>query len=252
MGENNVMKAFLIYQGLSSKGMILRDEAPEYMNEEVRGILTEFAESMDTAIISAGDYIYLIPLTVHSDFHISNQEIKNRYMPSRSTNMDIYLLYMAIIVFVGEFYDSYQTTRATRDFITIDGWMQSLDDRIQTLKQIDENTLNMLEKEYEYNWSGIIKQWESIDIIKENVKKQSARTISRKSFMNIAATFMISQGLAEEIGDEELQLTEKSKVIVQWFFMDYEYNRGIMEVLYSFSEYEGEKSNANNITNQVD
>jgi len=55
--------------------------------------------------------------------------------------------------------------------------------------------------------------------------------------MNSAKNFLIAQGLAEEIGNEELKITEKSKIIVQRFFMDYEYNRGILEVLYEFSGY---------------
>jgi len=250
MNEKNMMEAFIIFQELSTKGVISRDEASGYMDEEIRGILTEFAQAMSTAIISAGDYIYLIPLTVNSEYHISNQEIKNKYLPSRATNMDIYLLYIAVVVFIGEFYDSYQTTQPTRDFITIDGWMESLDERIQGLKKMDEESLEMLEQEYEYNWNGIIRQWDSIDIIKEDVKKQNARTVSRKSFMNTVTKFLIGEELACEIGEEELALTEKAKVIVQWFFMDYEYNRGIMEVIYKYSEYEefrGEKKDANDI-----
>ncbi|MBN2222478.1 MAG: non-ribosomal peptide synthetase module, partial [Vallitaleaceae bacterium] len=209
-----------------------------YMDQEVRGLMSEFAQETDTVILSAGEYLYLVPLTVHSDFHISNQEIKDVYLPSRSTNMDIYLLYVAGIVLIGEFYDSYQTHRITRDFLSIDEWMSRLDERMEALKSMDEKALEILEQEYEYNWLGIIKQWDSIDIIKEGVSKQSARTNSRKSFMNIAAEFMKKEGLVEEIGLEELCLTEKAKVIVQKFFMDVEFNRGILEVLYQMSNYE--------------
>jgi hypothetical protein len=164
--------------------------------------------------------------------------------------MDIYLLYIAVIVFVGEFCDSYQTTEPTRDFITIDGWMESLDERINGLKQMDEESLDLLEEEYDYNWKGIIKQWDSIDIIKEDVKKQSARTVSRKSFMNIASKFLLGEQLAKEIGQEELALTDKGKVIVQRFFTDYEYNRGIMEVIYEYTgleEFREGNEHANNI-----
>lgn len=245
----------MLYSKLSTRGFLQREEAAGYMDEGIRGIMMEFAESMDTTIVSAGNYIYLIPLTVHSEFHVSNQEIKDKYLPSRATNMDIYLMYVAAIVFIGEFYDSYQTTQATRDFITVDDWMEALDTRLQSMKQMDEEALLMLEQEYEYNWTGIIKKWDAIDIIKENVKKQTARTNSRKSFMNIASNFLIEEGLAEEIGQEELTITEKAKVIVQRFFMDYEYNRGILEVLYSFTEYEefrvseGGREDANNIEN---
>lgn len=246
MNEKNMMEAFMIYQELSTKGMISRDEAPGYLEESVRGLLMQFAEAMGTTIISAGNFIYLIPYTIYSDYHMTNQEIKDKYLPNRATNMDIYLLYVAVIIFIGEFYDSYQTTQATREFITIDEWMKQLDERIEGLKQMDQEALDMLEQEYEYNWNGIIKQWDSIDIIKEDVKRQTARTVSRKSFMNIASKFLQEEGLAREIGEEELAITDKTKIIVQRFFMDVEYNRGIMDVIYKFTEYkefrsEGEK-----------
>lgn len=248
MTEKAMMEAFMIFQELSTKGMINRNEATGYMDDQIRGILMEFAEAMDTTIISAGTYIYLIPLTVHSNYHISNDEIKKKYLPSRATNMDIYLMYIAVVVFIGEFYDSYQTTQATRDFITINDWMNALNERLQALKQMSEAALEELEQEYEYNWHGIIRQWDAIDIIKEGVKRQTAKTISRKSFMHIVTKFLIGEGLAIEIGEEELALTEKAKVIVQWFFMDYEYNRGIMEVIYQFTEYDEfrEANHANN------
>lgn len=247
------MEAFTLYSKLNATGVLDKEEASGFMDEAIRGVMMSFAETVEATIISAGNYIYLIPLTVHSDYHISNQGIKDKYLPKKATNMDIYLLYVAMIIFIGEFYDSYQTTQPTRDFLTIDDWMIALDERLQSMKQMDEEALLMLEQEYEYNWTGIIKKWDAIDIIKEDVKKQTARTNSRKSFMIIASKFLIEEGLAREIGFEELEITEKAKVVVQRFFMDYEYNRGILDVLYQFTAYDefvkqkGGAEDANNL-----
>ncbi len=246
MRDKNVLEAFKLYMKLSNEGKVQKDEATGYMDEAIRGILTTFAEAVDTTIISAGDYIYLIPLTVQSEFHISNQELKDRYLPSKATNMDIYLMYLSIIIFMGEFYDSYLTTQPTRDFLKVDDWMQCIDNKIQSIKQMDEGVLIELEQSYEYNWLGLIKYWDNLDIINEKVKKQTARTSSRKSLMHTFTKFLIGEDLAKEIGDEELALTEKAKVIVQRFFMDYEYNRGIIDIIYSYSGDEGVKD-ANNI-----
>jgi len=237
MNEKNVMEAFRIYSKLNTYGQVLKADAKYFFDEDVRGLVMEFANDVDCTIITAGEVIYLIPLTVNSEYHMSNAELKKEYLPSRATNIDLYLMYLTVIIFIGEFYDSYQTIEATRDFLTVDEWMKNVDERIQALKQIDKETFLEMEKEYEYNWMGMIEHWDSIDIIKETVKKQTARTNSRKSFMNSAKNFLIAQGLAEEIGNEELKITEKSKIIVQRFFMDYEYNRGILEVLYEFSGY---------------
>ena len=46
--------------------------------------------------------------------------------------------------------------------------------------------------------------------------------------------FLIEQEISEEIGNQELTLTEKAKTIVQRYFMELEYNRGILEFLYQF------------------
>lgn len=238
MNEKNVMEAFKIYSKLNSEGQLLREDAKAFMDEDVRGIIMAFADEVDCTVITAGDYLYLIPLTVHSDYHMTNTEIKRDYLPSRATNIDIYLMYLAVIIFIGEFYDSYQSNDPTRDFITVDDWMDSLDERLQALKQIDEASLMELEQEYEYNWSKMINHWDSMDIIKETSKKQTAKTNSRRSFMNIAKEFMIKENLAKEVGYEELALTEKSRVIVGRFFMDYEYNRGILEVIYEYADLE--------------
>ncbi len=236
MNEKNVMEAFKLFSQLNANGQMLKQEAKHYMDDEVRGLLMEFANEIDCRIISAGDSIYLVPLTIHSRYHLTNREIKRDYLPSRATNMDMYLMYLAIIVCIGEFYDSYQSQEPTREFISMHLWMDSFNERLLGLRQIDEETLIALEKEYEYNWIGLLNHWESMDIIKETVKKQTARTNSRMSFMQITKEFMLDQGLVEECGYEEITLTEKAKVITQRFFMDYEYNRGILEVIYQFAK----------------
>ncbi|MCY9663666.1 DUF6063 family protein, partial [Paenibacillus alginolyticus] len=45
-----------------------------------------------------------------------------------------------------------------------------------------------------------------------------------------------------DIGNQEITLTEKAKVVVQRYFMELEYNRGILEFLYQSDSIEGEGS----------
>ena len=42
-----------------------------------------------------------------------------------------------------------------------------------------------------------------------------------------------------DIGNNEMELTEKTKVIVQRYYMDYEYNRGLLDFIYQFDKKEG-------------
>jgi hypothetical protein len=159
-------------------------------------------------------------------------------LPSRAVNADIYMMYVAIIILFGEFYDSYQTTEATRDFIKMEDWLNSVNDKILSLASYDEEELRELERKYEYNWIAIIDKWDALDDIKENVQ-QTARTISRMSFMNIVKRFLEEQELVDEIGNDEIQLTEKAKSIIQRYFMELEYNREILEFIYSLEERGG-------------
>src|SRR5690606_3829084 len=167
-----------------------------------------FAKEVDCTLLVVGDFVYMIPLVTSSPFHVSNETIKQKHLPSRAVNADIYMMYIAIIILFGEFYDSYQTTEATRDFIKMEDWLNSVNDKILSLKGYDEEDLMALEQKYEYNWISIIEKWDALDDIKENVQ-QNARTISRMSFMNVVKRFLEEQELVEEIGNEEIQLTER-------------------------------------------
>ncbi len=239
MNGQVVSNTFQLYVKLQSKGRLLRNDARlYYQDDEVRGLLTEFVREVDCGLFSDHDYLYMVPLTVKSEFHMSNERIKRDFFPSRALNMDVYLMYVSIIVFIGEFYDSYQRTKPTRDFLTVSDWIRSLDDRIQSLKHFSDVELQEKEDQYEYHWKDIITNWDAMDTVKEGIRRHTARTVSRLSFIRIAANFMKTQGLIEEIGADEYTLTDKAKAITENYYMDYEYNRGVLEFIYQF---EGEE-----------
>ncbi|TXK90613.1 non-ribosomal peptide synthetase module, partial [Parageobacillus sp. SY1] len=102
----------------------------------------------------------------------------------------------------------------------------------------DLEKLKQFEKEFSYNWSLIIEKWDAMDDIKETAKKQSGNTISRLSFIDTVRRFLIDQGLIVDIGNDEVTLTEKAKTIIQRFFMEVEYNKGIFEFIYGFERKE--------------
>ena len=104
------------------------------------------------------------------------------------------------------------------------------------LKAHNEEDLKQYEGEFSYNWSAIIEKWDTMDDIKETAKRQSGNTISRLSFLDMVRRFMHDQGLVEEVGEGELGLSEKTKVIVQRYYMELEYNRGILNFLYNLDE----------------
>ncbi len=238
--QEQVVQAFRIYSTLAIDGKAYKDDIRLYLaDDSIKGLVDMFAKEVDCTLLVVGDFIYMIPLAINSPFHVSNETIKDKHLPSRAVNADIYMMYVAIIILFGEFYDSYQTTEATRDFIKMEDWLNSVNDKILSLKGYDEEELMELERKYEYNWIAVIEKWDALDDIKENVQ-QTARTISRMSFMNVVKRFLEEQELVEDIGNEEIQLTEKAKAIIQRYFMELEYNREILEFIYSLEGRDGE------------
>lgn len=236
---NQIMKAFKIYTKLAAVGTVHKEEARSYLVDYgIKGLVDQFAEEVSGTIFIAGDFVYMIPKTMASPFHISNESLKKEYLPSKAVNSDIYMMYVAIIVLFGEFYDSYQTTNPTRDFISLNDWLDSVNERIFSLKEHGSEKLEEMEKKYEYNWTSIVERWDPLDDIRVGVKSQDARTESRVSFLNITKVFLEKQDLIKDIGNDELELTEKAKTIIQRYYMDYEYNKEILEFMYAMGQGE--------------
>ncbi|CAM4448460.1 DUF6063 family protein [Paenibacillus tarimensis] len=231
---DEVMKAFRIYAQLAGSGeadkeSLLQVEA----DDRVRGLLDQFAAEADCVVLGAGDRLLLVPLVRLSPFHMSNESLKRMYLRGNAVNADLYLMYMAIIVFIGAFYDSYQTTEPTRNFLQMEEWMDLVQQRISGLKEHSDEELKALSQEYSYHWADMIEKWDAMDDVKETAKRQSGATISRVSFLDTVRRFLLDQELARQVGPDELDLTEKTKIIVQRYYMEREYNRGILEFLYS-------------------
>lgn len=237
--SQEVEQAFELYRELALKGVISGDKANTYkLNEAIYTLTNQFVDKLDADCITVGQEVHLIPKTKLSPFHISNESIKRHFLGSKSSNSDIYLMYLCSIVLIGSFYNSYQSNEPTIDFMTYEVWVQQVNERIESLKRHDQEQLEKLEKEYSYRWSAIIEKWETLDELKESASRQTGRTMSRLSFIDTVRRFLEEYDLVEFIGQNEVSLTEKTKVIVGRYFMEREFNRGILEFLYGFEEQE--------------
>jgi hypothetical protein len=234
--ERQVKEAFQLYAALAVKGYGDKEELRLYLADDaVRGLVEEFAQEVECAVIPASDKIYMVPTAISSPFHISNQTLKERYLPAHAVNADIYLMYTAIIILFGEFYDSYQNMEPTRDFLSIDQWLNTLNERIMVIKAMDLDELEKMEQEQEYNWRQVVEKWDALNDLKEKVKTQDARTRSRLSFLNTVKKFLEEQDLVKDIGENELELTEKARTIIQRYYMEEERNRNILSFIYEMS-----------------
>ena len=231
--EKKILDAFTLYARLASRGELLKLDAAAYFDDEdVRALLENYVKAVQCTLVSDSEYLYLLPVSLESPFHISNDTFKKKYLTAKSVNMDIYLMYMAVIVLFGCFYDSYQTMDPL-EFVSMERWLTSMDARIEALAQHSEEELQARELEMNFNWLAILRKWSDMDSLKETVKKQDARTSSRLSFLNMTKEFLLAQKLIHELGNNELALTEKARTIVSAYYMETGYNHGIMDFMYA-------------------
>ena len=244
-----VRKTFELFQILSRTGRAGKTHYHLYLaDDKVRGLINEFVKNVGCDLVTVGQELLLIPTVGDSPFHVSNEYLRKTYLKSSATNGDLYLLYFTTLVLFGEFYNSYLSQEPTRDFIQNSDWAIAVQQRIETLKEHDIEELKSFSVEFSYNWQMIIEKWDSMDDLKEQAKKQTGNTISRLSFLDTVRRFLVDQELVQDIGNNEITLTEKAKTIIQRYFMDLDYNRGILEFLYHMeAEQKEELNDANHL-----
>lgn len=240
--EKTVLSAFELYSMLAAEGSIPKaDWADLYGDEEIRSLAQLYAENVQCTIISDADTIYLIPLSVDSPFHMSNEQIKREFLGAKAVNLDIYLMYLAIIVFVGCFYDSY-TTWEPHEFITLQHWLEQMDQRIESLSHRREEELRQAESDYNVNWTALIKKWTDLEGVKETARQQDARTASRAGFLMTTKKFLTVQGLLHDNGNNEFSLTEKAKTVFTNYYLEEKYNHGITDFMYRLDHLSKEEN----------
>lgn len=234
--NQEILEAYKLYSKLARTGNLPIGEVRSYTREErIEELMNQFASQDQATIIIAGGIAHLVPIASSSPFQMSNETIKKLYLPNNATNLDIYLMYVSAIILLGEFYNSYQTKEPTRAFISMEEWLEAIQGRMETLAELGEGQLKKVEEEQEYNWQKIIEKWMALDDVKEKAKKQAGVSASRVSFLNMTKNFLEKQDILKDIGNNELEITEKTKVIIQRYYMDYEYNRGLLDFIYQFS-----------------
>ncbi|WP_026682555.1 DUF6063 family protein [Virgibacillus sp. Bac332] len=241
--EEKVIEAFRIYTKLARTSVTDQEAVQLYRaDDDIRSLLDLYAKEVDAVIVNTSEHLYLIPETKLSSFHVSNDWMKRHYLRSGATNADIYLLYFTTIILFGSFYNSYQSARPTRDFLRIEEWMHQIQERIEQLQALEEEVLKEKEREFSYNWRQIVDKWNDMNDVKESAKRQTGNTISRYSFIDTVKRFLLDQDLVKALGNQEITLTDKAQTIIQRYFMEVEYNKGILTFIY---EMEGENTDAN-------
>lgn len=243
--EEKILTAFRLYSLLAVKGEAEKKAVPEYFNDEdVFHLVSNFAREVSCCLVTDEERLYLVPLAQDSPFHITNEQLKKGYLPAKAVNMDIYLMYLCIIVLFGCFYDS--DSAEPVDFVDMERWLEAMNERMASLALLPEEKLRAAEAELQFNWVALLTKWNDMDSLKESVKKQDARTSSRLSTLNQARDFLLRQGFLEDIGAGELQLTGKARAMIRACYMEQDSYRTLMDFMYQLDHQQKEESHAEN------
>lgn len=227
-----IQTAFHIYAVMAACGYIAKlDSTPFFEDDTVRSLVENYAAEVQCTITNDAENLYLIPIAASSPFHISNESLKKEYLRSGAVNLDIYLMYLAVIVLFGCFYDSYTTTEPV-DFVPMQRWLEEMNSRLDALSRLGEDVLSRAEQDLSVNWLALIRKWSDMDSIKETAKRQDGRTNSRVSFLTMTASFLMSQHLLHDQGDGQFTLTDKARTIIVTYYMSEDYNQGILNFMY--------------------
>jgi len=239
--QQHIIKAFQLYSRLAVQGSIELEDVECYlMNEDIQSLLEQFVREVDAILVHAGDVIYLVPITGLSPFHIKNEQIRREF-GANAVNADVYMMYFVMLIFIGEFYNSYQSGETQRDFLIMNEWLDVVNTRVETLGQHTPEELTQCGEELQYNWQSILEKWDALNDLKESAASQKGNTVSRLSFLHKVLQFMLKEKVVSEIGPGEYALTEKTKTIVQRYFMEFDYNRGILQFMYQYDERKDEQ-----------
>lgn len=237
--QDEIKRAFQMYQQLATTGYVTGEAIQHYKSEtNFRALVDLYCEQVDSICMLIGNEAILVPKTTLSPHHVSNETLRRTYFGSQGKNEDLYLMYFATLCVLGEFYNSFHSLEPTRVFITLEEWIHSIDQRIEALRSLGEETLEQKELEFSYHWRGIIEKWYALDDVREGVKHQRGQTKSRVSFLHKVCHFLEQEEVLQQVGEGEYSLAERTKNIVGNYFMDSEYNRGILEFLYGEEERE--------------
>lgn len=238
----DVERSFRLFARLMREGKVASDseEYREYtVYQNVRDLAEIYSREVECVLEKTSDHLYLIPRVKNSYFQMKNSRIKEEYFPAGATNLDIYMMYFAILVLFGAFYNSYESSEPTRDFLPYEEWLRLINERI---KSFGEHPAELEEESeiMEWNWSGVVERWEALDDLREQAKAVNAKQLTRIGYLHRYYRFLSDQDLVSQQGNQEIVLTEKAKVIVQRYFMNKEHNKGVLQFMYQFDQVKEE------------
>lgn len=195
---------------------------------EIEEYIQFICEKMDMEIYSYNKQLFLTPSINNQVFGYNNEELRNR-IPYVNNNTQLYMIYFVGVVIITMFYKE-SAMDTSIPFIKIEQITEEVTNKLDAL--IDEEELEDISNEYQFNFADIAKEWKNLLTTVEN---NSGRGISDKfKLTNAACRFLADEKLITIDMNREIILpTDRFKGIVYKYFETKANKSKVLDYIYS-------------------
>jgi len=214
--NTNLHKALDIYKNLLEQGVLeIESSAMEYNYQEVKDLLVEVADSMDTYIFETDGMLYIVPEINNSFIHFSNQELlKNMFIGKNYDLPHLYLGYYIAITILSELYSA-EGSRKAKYYVLVSDLMEIITKRLKEL--CDDENVEKIEDEYQFNLKAIYDRWN--ELVKYKDDKNDKNQKSQYGFILKVVRFFMEQDLFDlRENDTEITATDRMERIMSNYY----------------------------------
>lgn len=213
---NGVREGIRIFKNLMVNGEISRKENGDlyndYLENDVREVLSIFEEEFESRIINFNDTLYLVPEISGNILGISPGDLKT-YFGSKATKKDVYLGYYIIMYIFYEFYNGKNREPKTKEFLQLSYLINALDERFARLESKAKEEIERMEDIYKINiqssiqlWNAMITEHESKQKTKYNIVRNVCRILEDQKLIFVV--------------EEQIRTKTKLDILMSQYFLN--------------------------------
>lgn len=211
-----VREGIRIFKNLMLNGEISRkdnhDLYTDYLENNVREVLTICEEEFEAKIINFNDTLYLVPEIDGNILGINPSDLK-MYFGSKATKRDVYLGYYIIMYIFYEFYNGKNRDPKTKEFLQISYLLNALDQRFENLEKKAKEEIEDMEEIYKINIQSSIGLWNALMADHESKQK------TKYNIVRNVCRILEDQKLAFVV-DEQIRTRPKLDILMSQYFLN--------------------------------
>lgn len=199
-------------------------------NENVRQLITDYAEIAEVQIVDFRKALYIIPNENNTFLGFSQSSLKQNICPPNATNEDFALAIFALAVLVEEFYsDNGQDQMRHRLYIPFAEFISLIEKRLEEQKTLAENQLKLTG---ETNLQLYITLWQKFSALQSSESVQDRKKNTKEGFLYKGLAFYESQNLIYRPNDKsDIYPTDRLDLIMNNIILNQHNHEHVKRIL---------------------